>query len=172
MGAFRQSTVELARENGLQVESSLLNTRGAFAFRLPQRLALFVFLFAAEWVPATNSIHKGRGAGRLFALAVVFASAFFAFGYIKARLQFEQVSNALARVPLGWGYLGGHFVAYLAFLGLSLVRTGSDYSLSLAWFITAFLAIGLAGFAFVPLGLSYCWRVARDTYGPMRWQWV
>jgi len=38
---------------------------------LPQRLILFVLLFAAEWIPITHLVHKGRGAGSLLDNSII-----------------------------------------------------------------------------------------------------
>jgi hypothetical protein len=40
-------------------------------------------LFAAEWSPITNWVHKGRGGGALLQIAIAFSSLMIAIGYFR-----------------------------------------------------------------------------------------
>jgi exosortase E/protease (VPEID-CTERM system) len=119
---------------------------------LPQRLVLFVLLFAAEWSPITHYVHKGRGAGALLQIAIAFGSLLLAFGYFGARDSFRRISRDLRQTPIGWGFLVGHLAALAAFLSFSSVTTGrnaSGYVVVALWYATGVLAVVLAGFTFI-----------------------
>jgi exosortase E/protease (VPEID-CTERM system) len=149
------------------IESSEFSSHDLLSLGLPQRLALFVIIFALEWSSISNLVHKGRGAGSLLQLAIVFTSLFLAFGYAKAKSSFHRVSSELAKTPIGWGFLAGHLLAFLGFVGLSFLPAGSNTSgmqatlVAAAWFVTGSLAIALAGSAFVPPKLAL--QLVRST---------
>jgi exosortase E/protease (VPEID-CTERM system) len=125
---------------------------------LPHRLILFILLFAAEWSPITHLIHKGRGAGALLQIAIVFSSLLAALGYFRSKDSFQRISNQVRKTPIRWGLLAGHLAALGAFLGLSAISTVSNlfgYVITVLWFGTGMLAIALAGCALVPPGLAF-----------------
>ena len=128
-------------------------TNSFFSLGLPQRLVLFALLFAAEWSPITNLIHKGRGAGALLEIAIAFSSFLLALGYFRAKESLRMISSDLKKTPLRWDLLAGHALALAAFLGLSALSAGNGlagYALVAAWYAAGVLAIMLAGCAFVP----------------------
>src|ERR1700691_3848434 len=98
----------------------------SFSLSLPYRLILFVLLFAAEWSPITHWVHKGRGAGALLQIAMVFSSLLIALGYFRSRDSFRRLSDQVKRTPIRWGLLAWHVVALGAFLGLSTISTSPD----------------------------------------------
>jgi len=133
---------------------------------LPQRLTLFILLFAIEWIPLTYLVHKEIGAGRVLQLGVVFAALFGAFAYARAKPQLQRISVELERIPFGWAFFVAHIGAYLAFIGVSyltLWRSPSgEYTLLTAiWILTGVLAIGLNGCAFLPP--KFALRLVRNT---------
>ncbi len=127
-----------------------------FSLGLSQRFALFAFLFAIEWVPASNLVHKGLGAGFLLHLAVVFTSLFLALGYVRNKFSFQETSRRLETVPIGWGLLLGHVAAFFVFVFCSFLplESGasdvSTYAITAAWCVSGLLAIALAGCALLP----------------------
>ncbi len=128
-----------------------------FSLGLPQRLILFVLLFAAEWSPITHWVHKGRGAGALLQVAIAFSSLLLALGYFRSKSSFQRISNEVKKKPIRWSFLGAHAVALGAFLALSAISTGSNasgYAIAALWYGTGILAIALAGCAFVPPKLA------------------
>jgi exosortase E/protease (VPEID-CTERM system) len=138
-----------------------------FPLGLAKRLALFVLVFAVEWGSISSLVHKGRGAGSLLQLAIVFASLFLALGYAKAKSSFQRVSSELESTPINWSLPAGHFLALLAFVGLSFLPPGSNPSgvhaaaIATAWFVAGVLAIALAGCAFIPPRLAF--ELVRST---------
>ena len=128
-----------------------------FSLGLPQRLILFVLLFAAEWSPITHSVHKGRGAGALLQIAIAFSSLLVALGYFRSKDSFHRISNQVKKAPIRWGLLAWHLVALGAFLGLSAISSGNNplgYAITALWYAVGIAAIALAGWAFVPPGLA------------------
>jgi exosortase E/protease (VPEID-CTERM system) len=128
-----------------------------FSLGLPQRIILFVVLFAAEWSPITHWVHKGRGAGALLQIAIAFSSFLLALGYVRSKDSFQRISNELKKMPIRWLLLAGHVVALGTFLGLSAISTSnnpSGYAIAALWYTAGILAIGLAGCAFVPPRLA------------------
>ena len=128
-----------------------------FSLGLPQRLILFVLLFAAEWSPITHSVHKGRGAGALLQIAIAFSSFLVALGYFRSKDSFQRISNQVQKAPIRWGLLAWHLVALGAFLGLSAISSGNNplgYAIIALWYAVGIAAIALAGWAFVPPGLA------------------
>jgi hypothetical protein len=92
-------------------------------------------------MPVSNLVHKHIGARGRLQLAVVFASLFLAFGYAKARGTFQRLSNEPKDAPIAWGFLGSHFLAFLALVWLSHLPFGGDkvdYVLSAGWFVSMF----------------------------------
>jgi hypothetical protein len=69
----------VSRDNGLQSTSSsnyhFIHIHHS-SLGLTHRLILFVLLFAAEWIPITHYVHKGRGGGSFLYIAVAFSSLF------------------------------------------------------------------------------------------------
>jgi exosortase E/protease (VPEID-CTERM system) len=120
---------------------------------LPYRLVLFALLFAAEWSPITNWVHKGRGGGALLQIAIAFSSLMIAIGYFRSRDSFQRFSDQVKETPIRWRLLAWHAVALVAFLGLSTVTTAGDplgYAISALWYAAGAMAIGFAACAFVP----------------------
>lgn len=138
-----------------------------FSLGLAQRLALFLLVFAAEWSPVSSLVKKGRGAGSLLQLAIVFGFVFLALGYARSKSSFQTISSELKRLPIGWGFLAGHVGAFLAFVGLSVLPLDSNasgilrYGIAALWYAAGLIAIALAGCAFVPPKLA--WQLARTT---------
>jgi len=119
------------------------------------RLILFVLIFALEWSPITHFVHKGRGGGALLQVAIAFTSLLLALGYFRSKDSFHRISIEVQKTPIRWGLLACHGVALGAFLGLSAISTGNGlpgYAIVALWYATGVLAIGLAAWAFVPLG--------------------
>src|ERR1700736_1529872 len=113
---------------------------------LPQRLVLFALLFAAEWSPITNLVHKGRGAGALLQIAIAFSSLLLALGYFRSKDSFQRISAELKRTPIRWSLLAAHAVALGLFLGLSTLSMGSNfagYMVAVLWYAAGVLAITL-----------------------------
>ena len=128
-----------------------------FSLGLPQRLILFVLLFAAEWSPITHWVHKGRGAGALLQIAIAFSSFLVALGYFRSKDSFHRISNQVQKAPIRWGLLAWHLVALGAFLGLSAISSGnnpSGYAITALWYAAGVVVIVLAGCAFVPPTLA------------------
>ncbi len=124
---------------------------------LPHRLILFVLLFAAEWIPITHFVHKGRGGGSLLYIAVAFSSLFMSIAYFRAKQAFQRISNEVMKTPIRWGILAFHLAALGAFVGLSAISTSDNplgYVLGALWYATGVGAIVLAGCAFVPPKLA------------------
>jgi exosortase E/protease (VPEID-CTERM system) len=125
---------------------------------LPQRLILFVLLFAAEWSPITHLVHKDRGAGALLQIAIAFSSLLVALGYFRSKDSFQRISNQVKNAPIRWSLLICHLVALGAFLGLSTISNVSNpfgYAITALWYGAGMLAIALAGSALVPPGLAF-----------------
>lgn len=158
----RPSTTGLPWRNSYQAPPS-----GFLSLALPQRLTLFVLLFAVEWIPLTYLVHKDIGAGRLLQLTVAFAALFFAFAYARAKTQLQQISGELRELPIGWGFLLSHIFAFLGFLAVSLLTARASpsgaygYFMAASFILAGFLAIGLAGFAFVPPRIAF--RLIQST---------
>ena len=131
---------------------------------LPRRIALFGLLFAAEWIPLSDRVDRGRGLGSIFQFAVVFGAFFLGLLYVRLRGSVQRVSRDIESAPIGWDFLVSHFAAflgavYLAFLPL---RTGSlRYAITALSCTAAVTAIGLAFCAFVPPGVA--WSLIRKT---------
>src|SRR5579872_1390607 len=87
-----------------------------FSLGLSRRFALFSLLFAAEFIPISNLVHKNRGAGTLLEIAVVFVPLLLAIAYVKSPETFQQVSAELRLARLRWPLLGAHVASLLAFL--------------------------------------------------------
>jgi exosortase E/protease (VPEID-CTERM system) len=124
-----------------------------FSLGLPRRLVLFALLFAAEWSPITNLVHKGRGAGALLQIAIAFSSLLLALGYFRSKDSFQRISAELKRMPIRWSLLVAHAVALGIFLGLSTLSMGGNlagYTIAVLWYAAGVVAITLAGIAFVP----------------------
>jgi exosortase E/protease (VPEID-CTERM system) len=122
------------------------------------RLILFVLLFAAEWIPISHLVHKGRGGGALLYIAIAFSSLFMAIAYFQSKDSFQRISKQVKKTPIRWSLLAYHLVALGAFLGLSLISTSnnpSSYAIVALWYATGVLAIVLAGCAFVPAALLF-----------------
>jgi exosortase E/protease (VPEID-CTERM system) len=162
MGSFRQSALEPIERDSRRFGSASRHSLG-----LAQRLALFVLIFAAEWIPVSNLVHKDTGAGALLQLAVVFASLLLAFGYAGAKTKFQHISDELKGTPIAWGRLGIHFCALLAFIWLSGLPFGGGrdstlaYAIPAAWLTSGVVAIAFAGFALIPPRLIF--ELARST---------
>ena len=154
MGSSCQSALEPIEGNSRQGASTSWHSPG-----LAQRLTLFVLLFAAEWIPVSNLVHKRTEAGTLLQLAVVCTSLLLAFGYARARTTFLRISNELIEAPIAWSFLGSHLIAFLAFVWLSRLPFGGDqhripaYIISGAWFLSGVLAVAFAGLALLPARL-------------------
>ena len=136
------------------------------SFALLERIGFFAVLFLIEWGSLTHLVHKGQGAGQLFQLAVVFFSFWLAFGYARAQSLFRRISGELETTPIGWGFLAGHGIALLGFVGLSLfapIVSSSTFAsaITVLWFITGAAAIALAGLAVIPPGTAL--RLVRAT---------
>jgi exosortase E/protease (VPEID-CTERM system) len=124
---------------------------------LPHRLILFVLLFAAEWIPITHFVHKGRGGGSMLYIAVAFSSLFMAIAYFRAKDSFQRISDQVMKTPIRWSILALHLVALGAFVGLSAISTGDNplgYVVVALWYAAGVVAIVLAGCAFVPPTLA------------------
>src|ERR1039457_600090 len=137
--------------------SQRLPRKKLFSLGLPQRLILFVLLFAAEWSPITHWVHKGRGAGALLQIAIAFSSFLVALGYFRSKDSFHRISNQVQKAPIRWGLLAWHLVALGAFLGLSAISSGnnpSGYAITALWYAAGVVVIVLAGCAFVPPTLA------------------
>ena len=154
MGSFRQSALEPIECDSLQAGSASWHSLG-----LVQRLTLFVLLFAAEWIPVSNLVHKHTGAGVLLQFAVIFGSLLLAFGYGREKTKFQHISSELKGTPIAWTFLGSHSLAFVAFVWLSSLPFGDTrvsaltYVIRAAWFTSGVLAIAFAGLALVPLRL-------------------
>ncbi len=145
------------------VSSSLPRGR-FFQLGLVSRLILFILIFAVEWSPITHFVHKGRGGGALLQIAIAFTSLLLALGYFRSKDSFRRISSQIQETPVRWGLLGWHLVALGAFLGLSVVPSGStvfNYAIASLWYATGALAILLAGCAFVPARIAV--EFARST---------
>lgn len=146
-------------------------TPGFFSLGLAQRLVLLVLLCAAEWVPISNLVHKGRGGGLLLQFAVVFGSFFLAFSYTTTTSAFQKMSREIRGVPIGRGMLVGHFGAFGAFVALSLIPSGSEpavitYLVGFLWYAAGVASLALAGCAFIPL------RSSLELVGSTAYAWV
>jgi exosortase E/protease (VPEID-CTERM system) len=122
---------------------------------LPQRLALFGLLFAAEWIPISVRFHMHRGGGTLLEICVVAVSLFLAISYVRFNEPFQIFSIELKAHRIGWSFLASHALAFLAFIGLSLIPARSftsvpGFAAEALWFGTGGLAIILAAAAFFP----------------------
>lgn len=120
---------------------------------LPHRVILFVLLFAAEWVPITHFVHKGRGGGSLLYIAIAFSSLFMAIAYFRSKDSFKRISNQVRKTPIRWSIFALHLAALGAFVSLSAISTADNawgYVLVALWYATGVAAIGLAGCALVP----------------------
>src|ERR1700676_770331 len=109
-----------------------------YSLGLPQRLILFILLFAAEWSPITHLVHKGRGAGALLQIAIVFSLLLAALGYFRSKDSFEWISSQVKKTPIRWDLLICHLAALGAFLGLSTISTSSDlfsYAITALWYV-------------------------------------
>ena len=154
MGSFRQSALEPIECDSRQGGSASWHSLG-----LGERLTLFVLLFAAEWIPVSNLVHKQIGAGVLLQFAVVFASLLLAFGYAREKTKFQHISSELKGTPIAWTFLGSHSLAFVAFVWLSRLPFGGSrvstltYVIPAAWLTSGVLAIAFAGLALVPLRL-------------------
>jgi len=128
-----------------------------FQLGLIHRLIFFVLIFAAEWIPITHLVHKGRGGGALLQIAIAFTSLLLALGYFRSKDSFRRISIQVQKTPIRWGLLGWHLVGLGTFLGLSSISTGTDpfgYAIVGLWYGTGILAIALAAWAFVPPGIA------------------
>lgn len=128
-----------------------------FQLGLFQRLVLFVLIFAVEWSPITHFVHKGRGGGALFQVAIAFTSLLLALGYFRSKDSVRRISVQVQKTPIRWGLLAWHLVALGAFLGLSAISTGGNligYTIVGLWYAAGFLAITLAACAFVPPSIA------------------
>jgi exosortase E/protease (VPEID-CTERM system) len=124
---------------------------------LLHRLILFVLLFAAEWIPITHVVHKGRGGGVLLEIAIAFSSFLLAIAYFRSKDSFQRIRDEVKKTPIRWSLLAYHLVALAAFLGLSSISTGSNllsYAITALWYAAGVVAIVLAGCAFVPASLA------------------
>src|SRR5580693_7220954 len=124
---------------------------------LIHRLVLFVLLFAAEWIPITHFVHKGRGGGSLLYIAIAFSSFFMAIAYFRSKDSFQRISNQVMKIPIRWSILALHLVALGAFVGLSAISTGDNplgYLVAALWYAVGVATIVLAGCAFVPPALA------------------
>ncbi len=129
-----------------------------------RRLVVFVLLFAAEWIPLTRLVHKGRGAGILFQVAVAFCSMLLAVAYVKDREAFRRISLESRGVPIRWGLLALHAAALAAFCGLSVLAPQgnlSGYAVGALWYAAGFLAMALAAWALIPP--ESAWELIRPT---------
>src|SRR5580693_10245857 len=95
---------------------------------LIHRLVLFVLLFAAEWIPISHLVHKGRGGGSMLYIAIAFSSLFMAIAYFRSGDSFQRISKQVKKTPVRWILLAYHLVALGAFLGLSLISTSNNPS--------------------------------------------
>lgn len=139
---------------------------GVLSLSLVQRIAIFVFLFGAEWIPILYVFPLGARGRFVFRFGVIFASVFLALGYTS----FRSISRELENAPIGWRFLGGHICAVLIFLLVSIflssVPSGdaagkvAAYLLIPSHYVIGILAVGLSGLALVPPKLA--WRVIRD----------
>lgn len=129
------------------------NSAPLFSLGLAQRIILFALLFAAEWAPLTNLIHKGRGAGALLQVAVAFGSLLLGVGYFRSKESFHRISDELKSVGIGWRYLALNVMALAAFFGLSQIETGYDpagYGIAALWYAAGIVAAACAGCALIP----------------------
>jgi exosortase E/protease (VPEID-CTERM system) len=146
----------VSRDNGLQSTSSsnyhFIHIHHS-SLGLTHRLILFVLLFAAEWIPITHFVHKGRGGGSFLYIAVAFSSLFMAIAYFRSKDSFQRISSQVKKTPIRWSFFAYHLVALAAFLGFSSIPTGSNplsYAITALWYAAGVLAIVLAACAFVP----------------------
>jgi exosortase E/protease (VPEID-CTERM system) len=162
MGSSCQAALEPIEADSRQGVSSSCHSLG-----LAQRLTLFVLLFAAEWIPVSNLVHKRTGAGVLLQFTVVFASLLLAFGYARAKSTFLHISDELKETPIAWSFLGSHLFAFLAFVWFSRLPFGGNQLsipasvISAAWFLSGVLAIAFAGLALMPARLIF--QLVRST---------
>ncbi len=113
-------------------------------------------LLVLEWLPISARVDTRRGGQSIARALVAFLFFLTTFLYLKVRNRLPKISAQLEGAPVGWGFLGAHFVALAAFLGLSRIPAGTsnrwDLALTPAWYGTGLLALALAGIAFVPPG--------------------
>ena len=133
---------------------------------LPQRLAAFALLFAAEWVPISMIFHIYRGGGVVLEIAVVAITLFFAISYVRYQDSFRRFSIELQAHGIGWSYLASHILALLAFIGLSLIPVSSfagaeAFAIAALWWTSGCGAIALAAAAFFPPRITV--QMARTT---------
>lgn len=133
---------------------------------LPPRLALFALIFAAEWIPFSVRFHMQRGGGVLLQIFLVAASLFAAISYVKFKESFQRFSIDVQAHRFGWSLLGGHAVAYLAFIGLSLISERrlagvQGFAVAALWFGSGGAAIMLLIAAFFPPSITA--RLVRAT---------
>jgi exosortase E/protease (VPEID-CTERM system) len=124
---------------------------------LVSRALLFLLLFCLEWIPVSMAVHKGRGAGVLLQIVLVFCSVYLSLSYVKAKGPLQEFSRELRRIPLDWVYLVWHLAAFLVFLALSFLPDPPGVFSPLRsgiWYLSGFLAIALAGRAFLPPGTA------------------
>jgi exosortase E/protease (VPEID-CTERM system) len=120
---------------------------------LVHRLVVFILLFAAELIPITHLVHKGRGAGILLQIAIAFSSFLPAIAYFRSKNSLQRIRDQIKQSPIQWSLLAYHLVALGAFLGLSAVSAGDNlpgYIVVALWYVAGAAAIVLAACAFVP----------------------
>lgn len=136
------------------------------------RLVFLVAIFVSEMVAAsiwldTGTLDQISGLRGLIAgwgppalrSLVAAAAIFVTVGYLRRGPAFQQTSAELAKTPVKWTYLAGHFGLMGAFAGLSFLLFGTRLSgfntdgAALVWLIVGLVAIPLAAFAFMPPGL-------------------
>jgi exosortase E/protease (VPEID-CTERM system) len=145
----------------LESEPAPSDLKALLRFGLPQRLAIFVLIFAAEWISVVHWVHKGRWVALLFRLALVIGSLFLALGYVKAKSSFQRISRQLETTPILWGFFAAHLGLFLCFFGLAVSQVGADYSspwgyaLAATRFAVGVAAIALAGFALIPPSFAF-----------------
>ena len=128
---------------------------------LPQRVTLFALLFAAEWIPLADRVHRGRGLGSLFQLGVVSGAFFLGLLCVRTAGSSRRVSNEIQSAPIGWAFLASHFgvflgTVYLAFLPLGTNLSGLQlFLIAMMCCTAAVAAIGLAFCAFVPPKIAW-----------------
>lgn len=168
IGARLSSSGHVAEDSG-QIDRGRFEplpspTPSRLVLGLPQRLAFFVLLLAAEGIPISDLVHRYHGNWAFLRIAIVFGSLLLAISYTKSRNLFHEVSNELKSVPIRWALVAGHFGALLLFVAVSFApqETGVPAVLLAAlWYLAGVLTIALAGVALVPPAAA--WRLVRAT---------
>jgi len=137
---------------------------------LYRRLLFVALLFAIEGIPLSNLVHKGRGAGALLQIAIVFVPLLVAISYVKSKATIEDLSAELRKVSIAWRFLALHAVSLVAFVSLCFVSDQNDSVLQAfliaGWYLAGALTVGFLGLCFIPPLPAL--RLLRET----RWTWI